>query len=66
MIDDDPVKAEAHDSVEEDLGDEDEEAEPTAGARRHAVVVMFAMYSGESHGGFVAVSSPDESSTFSC
>ena len=40
---DHPVQDQAHDAVEQDLGHEDEEAEPAAGAGRHAVVVMLAV-----------------------
>ena len=37
---DDPVEAEGHDAVEQDLRDEDEEAEAAARPRRHAVVLV--------------------------
>ena len=37
---DDPVEAEGHDAVEQDLRDQDEEAEAAARPRRHAVVLV--------------------------
>ena len=37
---DDPVEAEGHDAVEQDLRDEDEEAEAAARPRSHAVVLV--------------------------
>ena len=40
---DDPVEAERHDAVEQDLRDEDEEAEAAARPRRHAVVLVLSV-----------------------
>ena len=40
---DDPIEAERHDAVEEDLGHEDQEAEAALGAPGHAVIVVFTM-----------------------
>ena len=40
---DDPVEAQGHDPVEEDLGHQDQEAEAAAGPARHPVLLVLAV-----------------------